>query len=153
MLLSRAALLCTNPASVVKIEHFHFFSMKLGILNCRGKTELKFVANWMSPTGPRYRVRGTRQNGQTLLGTMFIFLNLSIFWFRNWVYNYHQHNYILGTAVAQWLRRCTTNLEVAGSIPPGVSGFFIDIILPIALCSLGLTQPLTEMITRSISWG
>ena len=32
-----------------------------------------------------------------------------------------------GTAVAQWLRRCATNLKVAGSIPAGVSGFFIVI--------------------------
>ena len=35
--------------------------------------------------------------------------------------------YILGTAVAQWLRCCATNWKVAGSIPAGVSGFFIDI--------------------------
>ena len=28
---------------------------------------------------------------------------------------------------AQWLRCCVTNRKVAGSIPPGVSGFFIDI--------------------------
>ena len=33
----------------------------------------------------------------------------------------------VGTAVAQWLRCCTTNRKVAGSIPAGVSGFFIDI--------------------------
>ena len=33
----------------------------------------------------------------------------------------------LGTAMAQWLRRCATNRKVAGSIPAGVSGFFIDI--------------------------
>ena len=32
-----------------------------------------------------------------------------------------------GGAVAQWLRRCATNRKVAGSIPAGVSGFFIDI--------------------------
>ena len=32
-----------------------------------------------------------------------------------------------GTAVAQWLRCCATNLKVAGSIQAGVSGFFIDI--------------------------
>jgi hypothetical protein len=32
-----------------------------------------------------------------------------------------------GTAVAQWLRCCATNRKVAGSIPDGVSGFFIDI--------------------------
>jgi len=35
--------------------------------------------------------------------------------------------YIWGTAVAQWLRYCATNRKVAGSIPAGVSGFFIDI--------------------------
>ena len=33
----------------------------------------------------------------------------------------------LGTAVAQWLRCCATNRKVVGSIPVGVSGFFIDI--------------------------
>ena len=32
-----------------------------------------------------------------------------------------------GTAVAQWLRCCATNQKVAGSIPAGVNGFFIDI--------------------------
>jgi len=30
-------------------------------------------------------------------------------------------------AVAQWLRCCATIREVAGSIPYGVSGFFIDL--------------------------
>ena len=29
--------------------------------------------------------------------------------------------------MAQWLRRCATNRKVDGSIPAGVSGFFIDI--------------------------
>jgi hypothetical protein len=33
----------------------------------------------------------------------------------------------LGIAVVQWLRRCATNRKVAGSIPAGVSVFFIDI--------------------------
>jgi len=31
------------------------------------------------------------------------------------------------TAVTQWLRCCATNRKVAGSIPAGVNGFFIDI--------------------------
>jgi len=35
--------------------------------------------------------------------------------------------YPKGTAVAQWLRCCATNRKVAGSIPAGVNGFFIDI--------------------------
>jgi len=30
----------------------------------------------------------------------------------------------MGTAVAQWLRRCATNRKVAGSIPAGVIGIF-----------------------------
>jgi hypothetical protein len=34
---------------------------------------------------------------------------------------------IWGTAIAQWLRCCATNWKVTGSIPAGVSGFFIDI--------------------------
>ena len=33
----------------------------------------------------------------------------------------------MGTAVAQWLRCCATNRKVAGSIPAGISGFFIVI--------------------------
>jgi len=34
---------------------------------------------------------------------------------------------MLGTMVAQWLRCCVTNQKFAGSIPAGVSEFFIDI--------------------------
>ena len=36
-------------------------------------------------------------------------------------------NILVGTAVAQWLKCCATNRKVAGSIPAGVGGFFIDI--------------------------
>jgi hypothetical protein len=37
-----------------------------------------------------------------------------------------QNTYIqsVGTAVAQWLRYCATNRNVAGSIPDGVTGIF-----------------------------
>jgi hypothetical protein len=31
-----------------------------------------------------------------------------------------------GTAVAQWVKYCTTNQKIAGSIPGGVVEFFID---------------------------
>jgi hypothetical protein len=37
---------------------------------------------------------------------------------------YYGMNIILGTAVAQWLRRCGTNRMVASSIPGGVTGIF-----------------------------
>jgi len=58
-----------------------------------------------------------------------------------------------GTTVAQWLRWNATYRKVAGSIPAGVSGFFINIKSPDRTMALGSTQLLTEMSTRSISWG
>jgi hypothetical protein len=59
-----------------------------------------------------------------------------------------------GTAVAQWLRYCATNPKVVGSIPDGVSGFFIDIKSYRSHYGPGgSNQPLTEMSTRSVSWG
>ena len=50
-----------------------------------------------------------------------------LYWavFCNPVLDYTIH--YIGTAVAQWLRCCVTNRKVAGSIPVGVIGFFIDI--------------------------
>ena len=40
---------------------------------------------------------------------------------------FHLALYILGTAVAQWLRCCSTNRKVAVSIPAGVIEIFLDI--------------------------
>jgi hypothetical protein len=60
---------------------------------------------------------------------------------------------LLGPAVAQWLRYYTTNQKVAGSMPDGVMEFFIDINPSDRTMTLGLTQHLTEMSTRCISWG
>jgi hypothetical protein len=57
------------------------------------------------------------------------------------------------TAVAQWLRYCATNRKVAGSIPAGVTGSFHWHNPSDLTMALGSTQPLTEMSTRSISWG
>jgi len=37
------------------------------------------------------------------------------------------HTLTLTLTLNLWLRCCATNREVAGSIPAGVSGFFIDI--------------------------
>jgi len=61
--------------------------------------------------------------------------------------------YNMWTAVARWLRCCATNRKVAGSIPVGVTGIFIDIKPSDRTMVLRSTQPLTEMSTRSISWG
>jgi len=41
--------------------------------------------------------------------------------------NFKFHLTKVGIAVAQWSRCCVTNRKVAGSIPAGVLGFFIDI--------------------------
>ena len=50
------------------------------------------------------------------------------------IFNYNYYTVlIMGFAVAQWLRCCATNRNAAGSIPNGVIGISIDIVLPIAL--------------------
>jgi hypothetical protein len=60
---------------------------------------------------------------------------------------------VRGHAVARWLRHCATNRKVAGSIPDGVIGIFHWHNPSGRTMTLGSTQPLTEMSTRSISWG
>ena len=57
------------------------------------------------------------------------------------------------TAVAQRLRCCVTNRKVTGSIPAGVSVIFHWHNPSGRTVALGSSQPLTEMSTRSISWG
>jgi hypothetical protein len=52
-----------------------------------------------------------------------------------------------------WLRQCATSRKVAGSIPDGVHGVFYWHNPSGRTMALGLTQPLTEMSTRNISWG
>ena len=48
---------------------------------------------------------------------------------------------------------CVTNRKVAGSNPDGVIGIFHWHYPSDRIMALGSTQPLTEMSTRSISWG
>jgi hypothetical protein len=60
-------------------------------------------------------------------------------------------HYLLGNAVAQWLRYCATNFKVAGLIPDGVIGIFHWHNPSDYTMALGSTLPLTEMSTRSIS--
>ena len=57
--------------------------------------------------------------------------------YNKYIYIYIYYSQWFGTAVAQWLRCCAANRKVAGSIPDGVIGIFIDIILPIALWPWG----------------
>ena len=61
--------------------------------------------------------------------------------------------YTKGTAVAQWLRCCTTNRKVAGSIPDGVIGIFHLHNPSDRTMVLGSTRSPTEMSTRRISLG
>jgi hypothetical protein len=55
--------------------------------------------------------------------------------------------------VAQWLRYCATNRKEAGMIPDGDIGIFHCHNPSDRTTVLESTQPLTEMSTRSISWG
>ena len=57
------------------------------------------------------------------------------------------------TAAAQWLRCCATKRKVASSIPDGVTGIFHLHKPSNHTMTLGSTQSLTEMSTKSISWG
>ena len=52
-----------------------------------------------------------------------------------------------------WLRHCATSRKVAGSIPDGVIGIFRWHNPSGRTMALGLTQPLTEISTRNVSWG
>ena len=74
----------------------------------------------------------------------------------NWDRTYRVLDFLLkikGTAVAQWLRCCATNRRVSGSISDGVIGIFHCHSPSDRTMALRSTQPLTEMSTRSISWG
>ena len=64
--------------------------------------------------------------------------------------------YILQLGGMQWyslLRQCTTNQKVTGSIPDGVIGIFHWNNPSGHTMAMRLTQSLTEMCTRNISWG
>jgi len=58
-----------------------------------------------------------------------------------------------GTRWRSWLRHCATSRKVAVSIPDGVTGIFHWHNPSGRTTVLRLTQPLTEMSTRNISWG
>ena len=61
--------------------------------------------------------------------------------------------YFQGTAVAQWLKCCSNNRKIADSMPASVIGIFHWHNPSDRTMALGSTHPLTEMSTRSISWG
>ena len=58
-----------------------------------------------------------------------------------------------GTRWRSWLRHCSTSRKVTGSIPDGVIGIFHWHNPSSRTVALGLTQPVTEISTRNISWG
>jgi hypothetical protein len=60
--------------------------------------------------------------------------------------------YAIGSVTSS-LRNCAMNWKVVGSIPDGVIGIFHRHNPSGCTLAMGSTQPLTEMGTRSISWG
>ena len=58
-----------------------------------------------------------------------------------------------GTRWRSWFSHCDTSRKVADSIPGGFTGVFHWHNPSGRTVALGLTQPLTEMSTRDISWG
>ena len=57
-----------------------------------------------------------------------------------------------GTRWCSWLRHCATSQKVVGAISDGVIGIFHRHNPSGHTMSPGLTQPLTEMSARNISW-
>jgi len=63
------------------------------------------------------------------------------------------HPLVGGTRSRSFFRQCATSWKVAGSIPDGFIGIFHWHNPSGRTMALELTQPLTEMSTRNISWG
>jgi len=63
------------------------------------------------------------------------------------------HRLVGGMRWRSWLRHCATSRKFAGSVPDVVIGIFHCHNPSGCTMALGLTQPLTEMSTRNISWG
>ena len=59
----------------------------------------------------------------------------------------------VGPGVVWWTRGCATSRTIPGSIPGGVTRFFIDISSSDRSMALGSTQPLMKMSTRNIPGG
>ena len=64
----------------------------------------------------------------------------------------HEHMSEWDTQWRSWLRHCATNRKVADPIPHGVTKLFHLHNFSGRTMALGLTQPLTEMSTRNVSW-
>jgi hypothetical protein len=67
--------------------------------------------------------------------------------------NYFWYSFLLGYAVAQWLKHCAKSRKFAGSIPDGITGIFHWHNPSGRTMVLGLTQPLTDMSSRNNSLG
>ena len=71
----------------------------------------------------------------------------------NKVHNLKHKSVCIEMRWRSWLRHCATCRKVAGSVPDGVIEIF-HLHNPFdRTMALDLTQPLTEMSTRNISWG
>jgi len=76
---------------------------------------------------------------------------------KNFILHCHFSGYVSvnlgGTRERSWLRPCATSRKVANLIPNDVTGIFHWHNPTGRTMALGLTQRLTEMSTRNISWG
>ena len=74
-------------------------------------------------------------------------LRLRIFWL------IRRFKWVCGTRWRSWWRHCATSQKVAVSVLDAAIGIFHWHNPSGRTMALGLTQPLTEMSTRNISWG
>ena len=106
---------------------------------------------------PRYLINGTIFEGheKELLNIKCIFEFIYNVCLKYFVLRRIRRDLIInrGMRWRSWLRHCATSWKVAGSIPDGVIGIFHWHNPTGRTIALGLTQPLTEMSTRYVSWG
>jgi hypothetical protein len=87
-----------------------------------------------------------------------VFLSLSMpvilhpYWYVLYLYSLHFCGCV-SCLFLPWLKHCATSRKVAGYIPSGVTWIFHWHNSHGRSGALGSNQPLTEMSTRSISWG
>jgi hypothetical protein len=67
--------------------------------------------------------------------------------------NYSVSSTVSGHAVAHWLRHCTINRKVAGSIPNMSMAFFIDIILLVSLWPWSQHSLQQKWVPEIFPWG
>ena len=138
----------------VELKRLHF---KLGgrrgkrykLLCKEDKTVLTFFSYWTDWAIMDHVIYLRVLNSDVLRDLIFTIILVKAAKWHKW----KSVSYFGGTRCRSWLTHCARSRKFAGSIPGGVIWIFHWHNPSRRTMALGLTQPLTEMSTRNISWG